>query len=137
MILGEDASATAEAALHRVREPVRDPRVDDELAEAATSERRLHRGEHRPDETAAAMLGIDEHIEQGRAGARPSRPGDRESEEPPACEDARQDRASRNDLLPQLRSGEREGAPFGALELDHARPDDAPRPLAGRDQAGR
>jgi hypothetical protein len=137
MVFREDACTAAVSALDRVREVVRDPRVDDELAVATLGEGSFERGEHRPDETVPTMVGIDQDVEQRRVVGRPSGAGHRETDEPLASEDRGHHRPSRRDLVPHLPIGERTSAPLGTLELEHPRPEGAPGPLAGGDQPGR
>jgi hypothetical protein len=137
MVLLEGARAPAVSTLDRVREVVRDPGVDDELAVAALGERSFERGEHRPGEPAPTVVGIYQDVEQRRVVGRPARAGDRETDEPLASEDRGHHRPSRRDLVPHLPIGERASAPFGALELEQAHPEGAPGPLAGGDQPRR
>jgi hypothetical protein len=137
VVIREDACAPAVSPLDRVREPIRDPGVDDELAVATLGERSFERGEHRPDETASTMVEVDQDVEQRRVVRRPSRAGDRETDDPLPIEDRGHHRPSRRDLVPHLPIGERTSAPLGTLELEHPRPEGAPGPLAGGDQPRR
>jgi hypothetical protein len=67
--------------LDRVSESVLDTRVDLELRDTAGRELALDRGDQRPHQALAAVRGVDEHREKTRAGFRPRRSGDRESDE--------------------------------------------------------
>ncbi len=122
MIRRENAGSTAVTPFHGVREAVGDPGVHHQLAVPALDERAFELGEHRPDQASAAMIGIDQHVEQRRASSRPSGAGDREADEPVRVEDRGHHRPSGHHLLSHLLVGERANAPLGALQLQHSRP---------------
>jgi len=125
----DNPRALAIAPLYVVGEPVIHARIDLELVYSPRRELALDRGDHGPHQTAAAVCGIDQHVQQAGAGIRPGRPGDRESDKRrpiPFCD---HDGVAVGGLPPHLPFGERTPSPLLPLELDHPRPELAPERL--------
>jgi hypothetical protein len=137
MVPFDDRRPTSIAPLDRVRKPVLHARVDVELADPARREFALDRRDERPHETATAIPGIDQHIQETRVALGPRRSRDREADQRRAVPGRHHHRIAVCGLPPHLALRERARAPLLALELQQARTKLAPGSGIERDRFDR
>jgi hypothetical protein len=98
----DDLRARSVTTFDRIGESVVDARVDLELTDSPRCEPALDRGDERPDQALPPVRGIDQHVEEARAGFGPSGACDRKSDEDGAVPRGHHHRFAIGGLPPHL-----------------------------------